>query len=603
MSNIIKLLPESLANQIAAGEVVQRPASVVKELLENAIDAGATEIKLLVKEAGKTYIQVSDNGTGMSETDARMCFERHATSKIKKSADLFAIKTMGFRGEALASIAAVAQVELKTRRPTDDTGTHLKIEASTIKQVQQCATQSGAVFTIKNLFYNVPARRNFLKSHHVEFKHILDEFYRVALSCPHVQFTLIHNEEEVHVLHTGKLASRIYSLLGNVYKSNILPCMEETDSVKITGYIGTPQVAKKSRGDQYFFVNGRFIKHPYFHHAVTEAYKDIIDEDAFPFYIIFMEMDPIHVDINVHPTKTEVKFDDEHTLFRIITSTVRRALSSHFMHSEIDFNENVNHTLFHTIPNTTRASSISGSGYSHIKDYTQEINKQNWEKMVEFGSEGTEIRIKSNINVVNAEEAVPKMIDAVSPDHSVTFQVQLSYIISQVKTGIVIIDQQAAHERILFDKFLIMLEKKFGASQQFLFPQTLELSHNDFDIVNELSEEIHALGFSFSVFGKNTIVINGIPADVRTGDEKNVFEGFIEQFRKNRQDLKINNRENLARSLAKKTSIKRGTKLNNTEIQAIVEQLFASTQPMYAPDGRKILVKIENEKLERMFES
>ena len=543
MPDIIKLLPEALANQIAAGEVVQRPASVVKELLENAVDAQATDIKLIIKEAGKSWIQVIDNGTGMSETDARLAFERHATSKISKTEDLFNIRTMGFRGEALASIAAVAQVELKTKKENEELGSCIKIEASQFKESEPCSTAKGTSISVKNLFFNIPARRNFLKSNPVEFNHIADEFVRVAMAHPDKNFSFYHNDEEVYLLTGSKLSNRIVALLGNQLKNGIAPCKESVPLLNIYGYIGKPESAKKKRGEQFLFVNERFVRHNYIHYAIKEAYDGMLEEDEHPFYVLFIEIDPSHIDINIHPTKTEIKFDDERTIYAIVNSAVKKAISTFNLTGDLDFSENVNMNIFNNIRSNT---SDYRSGEQIQETPRERNNLKNWQSlyegleknMVENEKEHhpkLELRFKSSMH--DEKEDLTKF--SLQNDMSVMFQIHNSYIVTQIKSGMMLIDQQAAHERILYDKFILMLEKKFGASQQFLFPLTLELNPADFVLVQELQEEIHALGFSFSIFSNNTIVINGIPSDVRSGNEKSLFEGFLEQFKNNKKTLKL----------------------------------------------------------------
>ncbi|HEY8402261.1 MAG TPA: DNA mismatch repair endonuclease MutL [Cytophagaceae bacterium] len=620
MPDIIRLLPDSLANQIAAGEVVQRPASAVKELLENAIDAGSSEIKLIIKEAGKQLIQVIDNGSGMSETDARMCFERHATSKLIKPEDLFAIRTFGFRGEALASIAAVAQVELKTRKESEEVGTLIKIEGSEIKQQEAVACETGTSISVKNLFFNVPARRNFLKSNPVEMKHIMDEFIRVALSYPHIAFSLYQNDMEVFNLPSEKLSRRIISLFGHSYKEQLIPCQEETEVIKITGYVGKPENSKKTRGEQFFFVNNRFIRNNYLHHAVMNAYEDLIASDSFPFYILFIEIDPSHIDINVHPTKTEIKFDDEKTIYAIIRAAVKKSLATHNVTPSLDFEQNVNFDAFTgggiNIPSDfdqqnrepqkiTFSSKINNLGSNsgnqeHWQELYKSLEKFQQQQDEEETSGMQTITLQSSINR-NEDESQSINKDLLYAENNSTFQLHTRYIVTQVKSGMMIVDQQAAHERILYEKYLNMLQNKFGASQQFLFPQTLNLSPSDFSLVMELEQEIRSLGFVFNIFSQNTIVVNGIPADVPGANEKDLFEGLIEQFKMNRSELKLDKHENLARSLAKKSAIKPGTKLSLIEMNTLIDQLFACKTPTYAPNGNPSLIIMDMGKIGRFF--
>lgn len=612
MSGIINLLPDSLANKIAAGEVVQRPASAVKELLENAIDAGATEISLVIKEAGKSLIQVIDNGKGMSEFDARMCFERHATSKIKDTEDLFKIKTFGFRGEAMASIAAVAQVELKTKQAENELGTLIQIEGSEVKKQEAVGTNNGSVISIKNLFYNVPARRNFLKSNPVELKHILDEFHRVALPNPQISFTLIQNDLEVYRLPVAKLGQRIVSMLGKNYQGQLVAVEENTDFVKVWGYIGKPESAKKTRGDQYFFVNNRFIKHHYLNHAVLDAYKGLLQDGTFPFYTLFIEIDPKHVDVNVHPTKTEVKFDDERTLYAIVRAAVKKGIGTHNIIPSLDFDDDVN---FGISTVGKRDYAMDSNPFKHIQSKpVSNASKTNWkdlysgfeskpqEAIQNFENEGEEpittIESKMNDTVLPNETGEGSTLTKTS---EMVFQVQSRYIVTQVKSGMVLIDQQAAHERILFEKYKQIQNNKFGASQQFLFPQNIDLSPGDFALVMDLEEEIKALGFVFNVFGENAIVINGIPSDVRSGEEKGIFEGFIEQYKLNKNDIKLDSNENLARSLAKRSAMQSGRKLALEEMTTLVDQLFACETPNFAPDGNMTFILLDLNSIEGFF--
>ncbi|MBW8050946.1 MAG: DNA mismatch repair endonuclease MutL [Cytophagales bacterium] len=656
MPDKIHLLPDSIANQIAAGEVVQRPASVVKELLENSVDAclpnigqkdgrpaGSKKIQLIVKDAGKTLIQVIDDGMGMSETDARMCFERHATSKISNTDDLFRVRTLGFRGEALASIAAVAQVELRSKlRPGPDLseegtelGTLIKVEASETKSQEPVPCSAGTSITVKNLFYNVPARRNFLKSNPVEMRHILDEFQRIAIAYPGLSFTMYQNDMELFQLASGKLSQRIVSIFGDQYKKQLAPCQEKTTLTNITGYIGKPEFTKKTRGEQFFYVNKRFIRHPYLHHAVMNAYEELITKDRFPFYVLFIEIDPVHVDINVHPTKTEIKFDDEKTIYAFVRSAVKRSLGVHNITPSIDYSVDVNYKK------STRLVSQQEELNKSDIEYTRQQFRPSPPKSPQRGdfpttlpkgkgagksdgivpplgrtmSSGHRASIAGGRgavdlggassssftlpSAVNTDIAVEK--DFLSSDESTAFQIHNSYIITQVKSGMMIIDQHAAHQRILYEKYLTMLQNRFGASQQFLFPQTIELSPPDFELVTELKEEIHALGFVFSYFGKNSIVVNGVPADILPGSEKDLFEGLIEQYKKYKTDLKLETRENLSRSLAKRSAMKHGTKLTATEMNTVINQLFTCKTPAYTPNGDFTLIILGLDKINEYF--
>ena len=599
MSDIIRLLPESLANQIAAGEVVQRPASAVKELLENSVDAGASAIQLIVKEAGKQLIQVIDDGTGMSETDARMSFERHATSKITSSEDLFRIHTKGFRGEALASIAAVAQVELKTKKRGSELGSLICVEGSEIKKQEPCATSEGTLITVKNLFYNVPARRNFLKSNAVEMRHIVDEFQRVALAHPEIEFSLHQSDLPLYMLEAGKLSQRILGLFGKNYREQLVPVDESTEQIQIQGYIGKPEFSKKTRGEQFFFINHRYIKNSYLNHAVTTAFEGLTSPDTHPFYVLFIEMDPGKIDINVHPTKTEVKFEDERLIYGVMKAAVRQALGTHNISPSLDFSYDVNFEAinssrlnFDDISRQTTGFSPKRPVYGHEE---KRNNLQNWQKLYEDAHlEGQysfdEIKKEAGSQDTSVTETFPShgFVPAKTTDEtevSSPFQLHKKYICKQVKSGLLIIHQQYAHERILYEKFIANLNKGQGASQQFLFPQQINLNPADFQLISEMEDEMKALGFVFSIFGQNTLVVNGVPAEIAGLNEKEVLEGLIEQFKINKSELSLNRKENLARSMAKRTGIKNGKMLSEEEMLSLIDQLFACTQPNYTPGG------------------
>ena len=603
MPDIIRLLPDSLANQIAAGEVVQRPASVVKELLENALDAGATTIEVIIREAGKTLIQVVDNGSGMSETDARMALERHATSKIRSSEDLFAIKTMGFRGEAMASIAAVSQTEIRTRLADDEIGTLIAVEGSVVKKQEPVAHQPGTSILVKNLFYNVPARRNFLKSHSVEMKHIVEEFQRVALARPDVAMALYQNDLETYNLPKGKLSHRIVGLFGQNYREQLASCQEEVGDFSVHGYVGKPEASRKTRGEQFLFVNGRYIKSNYLNHAVTQAYEGLIPEGNFPFYALFIDLPPSRVDVNVHPTKTEVKFDDERTLYALVHSAVKQALARHNLAPALDFSHDIN-------TGQKLASDrqfVQDMHYSQFKTTPRDSrNLENWKKLYdenpgkpifpntmasqEDQREETTLRFESKMHEEEEKE---------KPAH--LFQLHRRYIVAQVKSGMMLIDQQPAHERICYEKFLRNMEAGNAASQQSLFPQTISLNPGDVSLVKEMQKEISALGFDIEEFGQHDFLIKGIPADIQIGNEKTIFEGLIEQFKHNANVRSLPVRDNLAQSLARRTAIRPGTELQPEEMRDLVDQLFACSNPNYAPDGRKTFILLSMESIANQF--
>lgn len=618
MPDIIKLLPDAVANQIAAGEVVQRPASAVKELLENAIDSGADKIQLIIKDAGKALIQVIDNGCGMSATDARMCFERHATSKINKAEDLFAIRTMGFRGEAMASIAAIAQVELKTRKHEDELGNIIIIEGSTVLSQEPCSTAAGTAICVKNLFYNIPARRNFLKSNPVELRHIIDEFQRVSLAHPEIHFTMHHDGQEVYHLPASQLKQRIIHLLGNNYNERLVPVDEQTSIIQVKGFVGKPSFAKKTRGDQFFFVNNRFIKDGYLNHAVMIAYEQLLPEDTFPLYVLFIEIDPSKIDINVHPTKTEIKYQDEKAIYAIIRSAVKRSLGRYNITPSLDFNQE---SSFESMITPKPFSEITAPSINFNPNFNPfyESKSQSDKEIPYLRNVGEKSGIPSNwetlYEISNKTEPAQSFIehkhekiiafgnDKIENLNSrQVFQLHQRYIITQIKSGFMLVDQQAAHERILYERFLLQLDQNKGVSQQSLFPQTVTLNTTDFALANELLPYFHALGFQIRDFGKNTLVIEGVPADIpENNDLARMLEELIEGFKNNHTVLKLNKRDNLARTLAKNSAIKAGTTLETEEMNDLIDQLFACDMPSASINGKQIIIKITLEELVERF--
>ncbi|MEO8794291.1 MAG: DNA mismatch repair endonuclease MutL [Daejeonella sp.] len=620
MSDIIKLLPDSVANQIAAGEVVQRPASAVKELIENAIDSGADKIQLLIKDAGKSLIQIIDNGCGMSITDARMCFERHATSKIRKAEDLFAIRTMGFRGEAMASIAAIAQVELKTRRHEDELGTCITIEASEFVSQQPVSAMPGTSISVKNLFYNTPARRNFLKSNSVEMRHIIDEFQRVALSKPDIFFTLHHDGNELFHLPKGSLKQRIIHLFGNAYNQKLVPVEEDTTIIDLKGYAGKPEFAKKTRGEQFFFVNNRFIKDPYLNHAVLIAYQEVLPADSFPLYVLFIDIDPSKIDINVHPTKTEIKYQDEKAIYAIIRSAVKRALGKYNISPTLDFNQE---TGFSNMITQKAQEDIVPPQISFNPDFNPFASEKRPEREIPFlrnSGESQTATVKNWGSLYEIAQAEPQTLQHVielsgnrkiemdnKSVHKIgekqIFQLHNRFIISQIKSGFMLIDQQAAHERILYERFLQQLENHKGASQQSLFPQTVTLNPGDFELVKDLLPDIQSLGFQIREFGKNTVVVEGIPADISSNiSEVEMLEHLIEGFKNNQSALKLNKRDNLARTLARNTAVKTGSALSSEEMNLMIDELFACEMPNASLSGKPVIITITLEELIQKFE-
>ncbi len=610
-TDIIQLLPDAVANQIAAGEVIQRPASALKELMENAIDSGATALQVILKDAGKTLIQVIDNGCGMSASDARMSFERHATSKIKKSEDLFAIRSMGFRGEALASIAAIAQVEMKTKRMEDELGTKVEISGSELEGQSPNACPNGTNISVKNLFFNVPARRNFLKSNNVETRHIIDEFQRVALAHADISFTLNHNGIDVFHLIPGSLKQRIVALFGNAYNERMVAVDENTSIINVKGFVGKPEVAKKTRGEQYFFVNKRFIKDGYLNHAVQTAFQELLPQGSYPSYFLYIDIDPAKIDINIHPTKTEIKFEDEKSIYAIIRASVKRALGQYSVMPSMDFE--IDRSL--NIPVLTKDTEFKQPmidykpGYNPFKDDTAPVPSSdkwrsdrqqridpNWQKLYE-GLEpktiGTELQQPNTLIDLEAEEETLESTNI--------FQLFGKYIVTQIKSGLMIIDQQAAHERILYERYLLYLKNNQGVHQQQLFPQTIEFSTLDFELVKEMEADIRALGFDIREFGRNTYVVHGVPAGIQSGEETEMIEGLLEQFKNNSTELKLDRRENLARSIANNLAIKSGKTMSVKEMKHLIDELFACNAPAVAPNGKPVLSIISEEELAKKF--
>ena len=597
MPDIIQLLPDAIANQIAAGEVVQRPASVVKELLENAIDAGADTITLIIREGGKALIQVIDNGSGMSETDVRLSLERHATSKIRSIDDLFTLQTMGFRGEALASIAAVSQMEIKTQMEGDELGTLLVVEGSDVKVQEPAACPRGTSISVKNLFFNIPARRNFLKSNPVELRHITDEFLRVALANPDVAFTLYQGDEPAYDLPRVPLAQRVVHVFGKSYKEQLATCVEETAYVKISGFIGKPGSAKKTRGEQYLFVNNRFVRNNYLHHAIMGAFEGLLQDGTFPFYVLFISIDPKHVDVNIHPTKTEVKFDDERAVYAVMKAAVHQSIAAHNLTPGLDFNDDVNLlSRFDQVPATEHGIFFE----EQFQNALPRSNRENWMELFER-DRPTENRLTQSADSQGTRNEIRR--ESTNEDQKQGFVVQLhnQYILCSVRKGLMVIDQQAAHERILYEKYLNQLNENRGESQQSLFPETVVLGAPDFTLIVEMEKELLALGFQFEIFGKNTLLIKGYPMGIEAGQGKILFEGLIEQFKRNQDTLSLPISENLARSLAKRTAIQRGKPLVREEMESLTSRLMACKSSIYSPDGKPTFHIFELSKLEEQF--
>jgi DNA mismatch repair protein MutL len=608
----ISLLPDNIANQIAAGEVIQRPASAVKELLENAVDAGATEIKLLVNDAGKALIQVIDNGSGMSETDARMCFERHATSKIKAIDDLFHIRTMGFRGEALASIAAVAQVELRTRRAEDEVGTCIEIENSIVKKQQPVAAPVGTSIAMKNLFFNVPARRNFLKSNAAEMRHLVDEFIRVALAFPTIFFSLTSNGQQLFYLESGSLKQRLVQLLGSQYNTKLVPVREETDYLNIQGFIGKPETAKKTRGDQYFFVNNRYIKSAYLNHAVLSAYQDLIATDAFPAYVLFIELDPTQVDVNVHPTKQEIKFEDEKIVYAFVQAAAKHALAQFSITPTLDFDLDASIQQLSSIQQpftedhrraAQQASLAQTFSNPHQAHFIERNTASNMEPEEVRGlATVPELATPPFTSLLAAAQEAPQATPLFQAAETAPLtQLFNTYILVPSAQQFLLVHQQAAHERILYEGLKKSMDGKPVATQRSLFPATLELAPPDAELLTELLPELQHLGYTIEPFGKNAFVIQGTPADVSMGAEKNVLEGLLEQYKHFSSAPQFSKREAVLRSVASQQAVKSGKPLSAHEMQALVFDLFQCATPNTAPSGKPTYTAFTKEQLDRLF--
>ena len=596
--SLIRIMPESLANKIAAGEVVQRPASVVKELVENALDAGARHITVILKDAGKTLVQVVDDGCGMSPADARLCFQRHATSKIRTIDDLERIHTLGFRGEALASIAAVARVELKTKRAQDAAGYRVQIEGGQLIAAEPCATANGTSVAVRNLFYNVPARRNFLKTPATEFKHIIETFQVLALSHPEVGFTLIHDDVEIYRLvpetdpsPAERLRRRIGTLFGPEYALQTIPVEETTSYLSVRGFLGRPELHRKSRGEQFFFVNRRYVRHRYLEHAVTSSYEHLIPEGAHPFFVLFLELDPKHVDVNVHPTKAEVKFDDERGIYGVLRAIVRRALGMADLVPQLESAAAV--TVPSDVAQTAAAPRTEVSGATPLRMPPGEVSRRLY--AVE----------PDTVEPIPQQTVLPSSVrpesDEETPEHdTLIWQVHDRYILTQIRSGLLLIDQNAAHERILYERALRNLESGFGLSQQLLFPQTLEFSPADFALIEELMPELRALGFDLELFSGRTVVVRGVPDDIRPGDERTMLEDLLAQYKAN-LPLRLPSRENLARSVARRNAIRPGTRLTEKQMRTLIDQLFLCETPYVSPTGRPTMIRLTLEELERRF--
>jgi DNA mismatch repair protein MutL len=605
MPDIIRLLPDSIANQIAAGEVIQRPASVIKELLDNAVDAGATEINVIIKDAGKTMIHIQDNGSGMSPTDARMSLERHATSKLRKAEDLFDIRTMGFRGEALASIAAIAHLEIKTRRTEDQIGTRILVEASVVTVQEGCQCPVGTSVIVRNLFYNVPARRKFLKSDPVEMRHILDEFHHLALAFENIQFKLYHNDQEIYNLPAGSLRNRIINIFGKKINEHLVPVEEETNYVNFSGYIGKPKLGKKSRGEQFLFVNRRFIRSSYLQHAVKSAYEDILPTDQYPFYVLFLDINADKIDVNVHPTKQEIKFEDERIIYNYLRVACRHALGKYSITPSLDFEQEVGINRSTTDAPARTAFNTGMSGMERDRHQEKE-NIRKWGALLE-SIEGFSIEKSEDVsfqtplaaNVFNSETD-----DTILTDHVVPVQLWQRYIVVTGLANMLVIDQRAAHERILFESMMKDLAAHNAATQKLLWPETIQSSTADAAVLRELVPHLQTLGFDVAEFGHDTFIIHGIPA-IMTDliSPQQAIEDILDRFKEGHQMMEMKPVEKIAFVMASNLSRRRGEIMTTEEMQSLIEQLMASDNPYTSPSGRKTFITFGKEEILKRFQS
>ena len=616
MSSIIQLLPDHVANQIAAGEVVQRPASVVKELLENAVDAGANDVKLIIKDAGKSLVQVIDNGKGMSVTDARMCFERHATSKIRQAEDLFSLHTKGFRGEALASIAAIAHVEMKTKQDQEELGTHIVIEGSKFVSQDVAVLPKGTSFAVKNLFFNIPARRNFLKSDTVEYRHIVDEFHRVALAHPQIYFTFYHNGSEMFNLHASSLRQRIVNVFSGKTNEKLVPVTEETEIVNIQGFVCKPEFAKKNRGEQFFFVNDRFIKSGYLHHAVMAAYDGLLKDGAQPSYFIYLQVPPNTIDINIHPTKTEIKFDDESALYAILRASIKHSLGQFNVAPVLDFERDANlDTPYHykNLEGETPTIQVDGSfnpfseeekPNKHFANTNAHYRKpeptSNWESLYVGLKQDSE-----EIDAITFEnETVTSSLfnnDDVEQTVHKTYQIHKKYIVNPIKSGMIIVDQQRAHQRILYEQFLTCITVHFASSQQLLFPLHLYFSNDEMQLISELQPSLTNTGFVFEETNEDSVVISGLPVNISESEVSIVFEQLLSDLQNGIPESSFSQNDTIAKSMARSLAVKTGAYLTEKEQENLVNGLFACKDPNVSPFQKPTFITMRVEDLDKKF--
>ena len=617
MANSIHLLPDHIANQIAAGEVIQRPASAVKELLENAVDAGANQIKLIINDAGKALIQVIDNGKGMNPIDAQNAFARHATSKISSIEDLFQIRTMGFRGEALASIAAVAQVSLKTRQAQDELGTSVEIENSQVSETSPVACPVGTNISMKNLFFNVPARRNFLKSNSAELKHIIEEFTRVALAFPEIYFSLTNNGQDVFHWEAGSFKQRAIHVLGNSYQTKLVTVGEKTDYLTISGFVGKPETAKKTRSDQYFFVNRRFIKSAYLHHAIANAFDGLIPKESFPSYILYIDVDPAQVDINVHPTKQEIKFEDDKIIYAFVQAAVKHALAQFSIAPSLDFSldadiqqldaiqKPVNEEQKNSAASSSLYAGFTQKNQAHFIPRVSEAEKNEWKSFfsdLPSAPQQESIENASESFIVKSSSmGLYKDADAIMVNEDATLlQINNTYILAPVGAGFIMVHQQLAHERVLYEKYQNASVQPH-ATQKSLFPVVLELSVPDAILLEDMIQDLSIIGYEIEPFGQNSFIIQGIPADVISGNEKNAIELLLEQFKHFSGDIKFSKREKLIRCMARQSAIKAGQSLSQKEMHSLIESLFNCETPNVSTSGAPTFIDFKEGYLDGLF--
>jgi DNA mismatch repair protein MutL len=614
MSSIIQLLPDHVANQIAAGEVVQRPASVVKELLENAVDAKATDIKLIIKDAGKSLIQVIDNGVGMSVTDSRLCFERHATSKIRQAEDLFSLHTKGFRGEALASIAAIAHVEMKTKQDQEELGTHIVIEGGKFISQDPAVLPKGTSFAVKNLFFNIPARRNFLKSETVEQRHIVDEFQRVAMAHPNIHFTMYHNGSEMFNLPISNFRQRIVNIFSGKTNEKLVPVKEETDILSLQGFVGKPEFAKKNRGEQFFFVNDRFIKSGYLHHAVMAAYEGLLKDGSQPSYFLYLTVPPHTIDINIHPTKTEIKFDDEHALYAILRSAIKHSLGQFNVAPVLDFDRDPNLDTPYQYQNKEAefptiqvdrsynpfAEDKPSKSFSSSPSYKKPETQTNWESLYvglkQAGQELAEMTFENDAVTSSLFEE-----NEVEQEVKRTYQIHKKYIVSPIKSGMVIINQNRAHERVLYEEFLTSMTVNQASSQQLLFPLQFYFSAPEMELLAELKSALENTGFVFKAMAADHVLISGLPVNVTESEIAIVLEELLRDLQDGIPDSSFSQNDTIAKSMARSLAIRTGTYLTEKEQENLVHNLFACKEPDVSPFQKPTFITMSVEDIDKKF--